>query len=182
MDTERDKFRRGDALEPSVEQSERVKALQESIQLAEKAAEAEQRAIKEYTRVIDQSGKLVQNMRKELLQSKLSLLKDERAVFQETQKEEFTALQDEIKEQNRLRQGFGKEVLGDVGFMTRFETDHRGGLTGEVGGVTADLTGVQAEIEAQQGVVEGSRSAWQTAFEAFEAAPGKETGRRSGTR
>ena len=176
LDTERDKFRRGDALEPSVEQSERVKALQEQIQLAEKAAEAEQRAIKEYTRVIDQSSKLVQNMRKELLQSKIALLKDERAVFQQTQKEEFTAIQDEIKEQNRLRQGFGKEVLGDVGFMTRFETDFRGGLTGEVGGVTADLTGVQAEIEAQQGVVEGSRSAWQTAFEAFEQAPGKETG------
>ena len=122
-------------------------------------------------------GKLVQNMRKELLEvENLHLLKDERAVFQQTQKEEFTAIQDEIKEQNRLRQGFGKEVLGDVGFMTRFETDHRTGLTGEVGGVTADLTGVQAEIEAQQGVVEGSRSAWQTAFEAFEQAPGKETG------
>ena len=60
--------------------------------------------------------------------------------------------------------------------MTRFEADHRGGLTGEVGGVTAELTGVQADIEAQQGVVEGSRSAWQTAFEAFEQAPGKETG------
>ena len=101
LDTERDKFRRGDALEPSVEQSERVKALQESIQLAEKAAEAEQRAIKEYTRVIDQSSKLVQNMRKELLQSKIALLKDEQAVFQQTQKEEFTAIQDEIKEQNR---------------------------------------------------------------------------------
>ena len=115
LDTERDKFRRGDALEPSVEQSERVKALQESIQLAEKAAEAEQRAIKEYTRVIDQSSKLVQNMRKELLKSKIDLLKDERAVFQQTQKAEFTALQDQIKEQNRFRQGFGKEVLGDVG-------------------------------------------------------------------
>ena len=97
-------------------------------------------------------------------------------MFQQTQKEEFTALQDEIKEQNRYSQGFGKEVLGDVGFMTRFETDHRTGLTGEVGGVTAELTGVQADIEAQQGVVEGSRTAWQTAFEAFEAAPGKETG------
>ena len=176
LQVERDKLRRGDPLEPDVDRSELIKKYEGDIRLAEKAIEAEERAIKEYTRVIDQSGKLVQNMRKELLQSKISLLKDERAVFQQTQKEEFTAIQDEIKEQNRLRQGFGKEVLGDVGFMTRFETDHRGGLTGEVGGVTADLTGVQAEIEAQQGVVEGSRSAWQTAFEAFEQAPGKETG------
>ena len=35
---------------------------------------------------------------------------------------------------------------------------------------------MRGEIEAQQGLVDTKRTAWQTAFEAFEAAPGKETG------
>ena len=85
--------------------------------------QAEERAIKEYTRVIDQSSKLVQNLRKDLLQSKIAMLKDERALAVEGIKEETTAIQEQVKEQAGFRKGFGKEVLGDVGFMTRFETD-----------------------------------------------------------
>ena len=105
LDVERDKFRRGDALEPSVEQSNRIKALEESIRLAEEGAEAEQRAIKEYQRVIDQSQKLVQGMRKELLQTKLALLKDERQLTVAGIKEETTAIQEQVKEQAGFRKG-----------------------------------------------------------------------------
>ena len=176
LDTERDRLLRGDALEPSVEQSNRIKALEEAIRIAEEGVQAEERAIKEYQRVIDQSGKLVQNLRKELLQSKIAMLKDERQLAVAGVREETTAIQEQVKEQAGFRKGFGKEVLGDVGFMTRFETDHRTGLIGEQGLVTGSLTGVRAEIEAQQGVVGTARTAWQDAFAAFELAPGKESG------
>ena len=176
LDTERDRLLRGDALEPSVEQSNRIKALEEAIRIAEEGVQAEERAIKEYQRVIDQSGKLVQNLRKDLLQSKIAMLKDERALAVEGVREETAAIQEQVKEQAGFRKGFGKEVLGDVGFMTRFETDHRTGLIGEQGLVTGSLTGVRAEIEAQQGVVGTARTAWQDAFAAFELAPGKESG------
>ena len=120
LDTERDRLLRGDALEPSVEQSNRIKALEEAIRIAEEGVQAEERAIKEYTRVIDQSSKLVQNLRKDLLQSKIAMLKDERALAVEGVREETAAIQEQVKEQAGFRKGFGKEVLGDVGFMTRF--------------------------------------------------------------
>ena len=176
LKVERDKFLRGDVLEPSVEQSNRIKAFEEAIRIAEEGVQAEQRAIKEYQRVIDQSSRLVQNLRKELLQSKLAILKDERQFEVAGIKEETAAIHEQVKEQSGFRKGFGKEVLGDVGFMTRFETDHRTGLIAEQGGVTANLTGVRAEIEAQQGLVDTKRTAWQEAFAAYEEAPGKETG------
>ena len=172
----REKFEHTDPLEPDYRESEEIKNLEAAIKHAERAAEAEQRAIKEYQRVIDQSSKLVENMRKQLTDTKLTMLKEERAAFLQTQKTETTAIQEQIKEQNRFRQGFGKEVLGDVDFMTRFETDHRTGLIGEQGDVTTTLTGVRAELEAQQGLVDTKRTVWQEAFAAFESAPGKETG------
>ena len=176
LQIDRDKFLRGDAEEPDYAESQRIKGLHESIRLAERAAEAEERAIKEYTRIIDQSSKLVQNLRKELLQTKIAMLKDERQLAVAGVREETAAIQEQVKEQAGFRKGFGREVLGDVGFMTRFETDHRTGLIGEQGGVTGSLTGVRAEIEAQQGVVGTARTAWQDAFAAFELAPGKESG------
>lgn len=148
---------------------------QEAIEDLEKEIKAEKGALEDLMGVLrDSHGKLNQ-LRTSVHKARMSQLKEERQLAVQNAQEEYQTLAESVVEHEEVRKLLPESMLSNRDFMQKYESSFKERMLGEESDTQLSLQALKDQMESKNVELKKAAERKDTAFKAFEAAPGTET-------